>query len=70
MSWVGDGNNIIHSLMMAAPRLGVNMRIATPKVTEHLRSHFFVFYGRGGTTPLIFVNSAMIFPQNYEYLGD
>eukprot|EP00794_Sanderia_malayensis_P002650 gene2650-3067_t len=34
MTWVGDGNNIIHSLMMAAPRLGVNLRIATPKGYE------------------------------------
>lgn len=32
MSWVGDGNNIIHSLMMAAPKLGVHLKIATPKV--------------------------------------
>ena len=36
MAWVGDGNNIIHSLMMAAPRLGVDLRIATPKVKNML----------------------------------
>lgn len=34
MSWVGDGNNIIHSLMMAAPKLGVHLKIATPKGYE------------------------------------
>jgi len=34
MAWVGDGNNIIHSLMMTAPRLGVDLRIATPKGYE------------------------------------
>lgn len=31
LAWVGDGNNIIHSLMMCGPKLGVNMQIATPK---------------------------------------
>lgn len=34
LAWVGDGNNIIHSLMMAAPKLGVNIRCATPKGYE------------------------------------
>ena len=32
MAWVGDGNNITHSLMMAAPKMGINLNIATPKV--------------------------------------
>ena len=30
LAWVGDGNNIIHDLMLAAPKLGVNVSIATP----------------------------------------
>ncbi|PIK38456.1 hypothetical protein BSL78_24702 [Apostichopus japonicus] len=34
LAWVGDGNNIIHSLMMTAPKLGVNIRCATPKGYE------------------------------------
>jgi len=29
-AYVGDGNNMCHSLMMAAARLGVHMRVATP----------------------------------------
>ena len=32
LAWVGDGNNIVHSLLMACPRLGINLRVATPKV--------------------------------------
>jgi ornithine carbamoyltransferase len=30
MAYVGDGNNMCHSLMTAAARLGVHLRIATP----------------------------------------
>lgn len=30
VAWVGDGNNVAHSLMLAAPRAGVGLRLATP----------------------------------------
>lgn len=31
LSWVGDGNNVLHSIMVAAPKMGMNLRIATPE---------------------------------------
>jgi ornithine carbamoyltransferase len=31
LAYVGDGNNVCHSLMFLAARLGVNLRIATPE---------------------------------------
>jgi ornithine carbamoyltransferase len=34
LTWVGDGNNVCHSLMLAAGLLGVNMKVATPKGYE------------------------------------
>ncbi|XP_026886872.2 ornithine carbamoyltransferase, mitochondrial [Electrophorus electricus] len=34
VAWIGDGNNILHSLMMSLAKLGVNLRIATPKGYE------------------------------------
>ena len=30
LAWVGDGNNVAHSLIYGATRLGVHMRVATP----------------------------------------
>ncbi|MCC6174292.1 MAG: ornithine carbamoyltransferase [Chloroflexi bacterium] len=30
LAYVGDGNNVAHSLMLAAPLVGLNMRLATP----------------------------------------
>jgi ornithine carbamoyltransferase len=30
VAYIGDGNNVTHSLMLAAPLVGVGMRIATP----------------------------------------
>ena len=31
ISWVGDGNNVLHDLMLGSAKLGMNVRIATPK---------------------------------------
>ena len=30
LAWVGDGSNVVNSLLLAAPRVGLNLRIATP----------------------------------------
>ncbi|CAG05830.1 unnamed protein product, partial [Tetraodon nigroviridis] len=38
VSWIGDGNNVLHSFMMAAAKLGVHLKIATPKGYEPERS--------------------------------
>ena len=34
IAWVGDGNNIVHSLMLAAPKFNCDMFVATPKGYE------------------------------------
>lgn len=34
LAWVGDGNNVLHDLMMGCVKLGMNVRIATPKGYE------------------------------------
>jgi ornithine carbamoyltransferase len=38
LAWVGDGNNVAHSLIYGAARLGVRMRMATPPGYEPDRS--------------------------------
>lgn len=30
LAWVGDGNNVLHSLMLGCPHVGMNVRVATP----------------------------------------
>lgn len=30
LAWVGDGNNVLHDLMLGSAKLGMNVRIATP----------------------------------------
>ncbi|XP_078415888.1 ornithine transcarbamylase, mitochondrial [Cetorhinus maximus] len=34
VSWIGDGNNMLHSFMLSAPKLGMHLRAATPKGFE------------------------------------
>jgi ornithine carbamoyltransferase len=31
VAWIGDANNILNSLLVTLPRLGVNLNVATPK---------------------------------------
>jgi ornithine carbamoyltransferase len=38
LAWVGDGNNVAHSLIYGAARLGVHIRLATPPGYEPDRS--------------------------------
>ncbi|XP_069617720.1 ornithine transcarbamylase, mitochondrial [Ranitomeya imitator] len=34
ISWIGDGNNVLHSFMLSAAKFGMNLHIATPKGYE------------------------------------
>jgi ornithine carbamoyltransferase len=34
LAWVGDGNNILHSLMLQLPKVGMHITMATPKGYE------------------------------------
>lgn len=31
IAWVGDGNNVLHSIMVSAAKMGINLQIATPE---------------------------------------
>ncbi|CAK9302254.1 unnamed protein product [Gordionus sp. m RMFG-2023] len=34
IAWIGDGNNILHSLLLGAPKMGMHLNYATPKGYE------------------------------------
>eukprot|EP00957_Ditylum_brightwellii_P144033 10974857-Ditylum_brightwellii.AAC.1 len=34
LAWVGDGNNVLHDLMLGGAKLGMNIRVATPEGYE------------------------------------
>lgn len=34
IAWIGDGNNVVHSLMYGAPKVGMDITVATPKGFE------------------------------------
>uniref|UniRef100_UPI00398F6CAE ornithine transcarbamylase, mitochondrial isoform X2 n=1 Tax=Pristiophorus japonicus TaxID=55135 RepID=UPI00398F6CAE len=36
VTWIGDGNNMLHSFMMSAPKFGMHLRAATPKCGTEL----------------------------------
>jgi ornithine carbamoyltransferase len=53
LAWVGDGNNVAHSLIYGAARLGVHMRIATPPGYEPDRSVMADAKREGGDVTLM-----------------
>jgi ornithine carbamoyltransferase len=53
LAWVGDGNNVAHSLIYAAARLGAHMRIATPPGYEPDRSVMADAKREGGDVTLM-----------------
>ena len=52
LAWVGDGNNVAHSLIYGAARLGVHMRVATPPGYEPDRSVVAESQREGGDVTL------------------
>lgn len=37
VAWVGDSNNILNDMLVAYPRLGINLSVATPKGSAYAR---------------------------------
>ncbi|TRY88186.1 hypothetical protein DNTS_026886 [Danionella cerebrum] len=37
LSWIGDGNNVLHSFMMSLAKLGIDLKVATPKFGSKLQ---------------------------------
>ena len=48
LAWVGDGNNVLHSLLYAAARTGVRMQVATPAGYEPAPEVLARLRGEGG----------------------
>ncbi len=50
LAWIGDGNNVCHSLMLASATLGVSMTVVTPKGFEPSYEVLKVATERGART--------------------
>lgn len=74
--WVGDGNNVAHSLIYGAARLGVRMRIATPAGYEPDRSVVADARREGGDITLTHdptgavVGADIVYTDVWTSLGD
>jgi len=53
LTWIGDGNNVLHSLIYAAPRVGMTVRAATPAGYEPDPSVVAAAREAGGTVELL-----------------
>ena len=53
LTWIGDGNNVLHSLIHAAPRMGMTVRSATPAGYEPDASVVAAAREAGGTIELL-----------------
>ncbi|XP_051667655.1 ornithine transcarbamylase, mitochondrial isoform X2 [Manacus candei] len=40
ITWIGDGNNVLHSIMTSAAKLGMHLHIATPKTAKSAASNW------------------------------
>jgi ornithine carbamoyltransferase len=47
-AWVGDGNNVLHSLLEASARFGFNLNVAVPKGSEPERKYVDWSIANGG----------------------
>ncbi|MFU0503962.1 ornithine carbamoyltransferase [Pseudaminobacter sp. NGMCC 1.201702] len=47
-AWVGDGNNVLHSLLEASARFGFNLNVAVPKGSEPERKYVDWSLANGG----------------------
>ena len=55
-AWVGDGNNVLHSLMQASARFSFNLNIAVPEGSEPMQD--FIEWSRENGATLKFTRSA------------
>ncbi|XP_013928781.1 PREDICTED: ornithine carbamoyltransferase, mitochondrial-like [Thamnophis sirtalis] len=38
LSWIGDGNNVLNSILLSAAKFGMNLHVATPKTAQEAAS--------------------------------
>jgi ornithine carbamoyltransferase len=76
LAWVGDGNNVAHSLIYGAARLGAHMRIATPPGYEPDRSVVAEAKREGGDVTLTHdpaeavVGADVVYTDVWTSMGD
>ena len=63
-AWVGDGNNVLHSLIEASARFGFELNIATPKGREP--NVKYVNWGLANGAKLLLTNDAALAAKNAD----
>jgi ornithine carbamoyltransferase len=67
VSWVGDANNILNSMLVTYPRLGLDLRVATPNGYP-IEQDILDFCKKSGPGSVVFTNDPLVAVQGADVI--